>query len=54
MRIGDWRYHYFVPFDLNAYLLIGAQMCLTGDCSGQSDAEIVAPLLDIEDSFGHV
>jgi hypothetical protein len=53
MHIGDRPDHNLTAFDRNANALVGMQMRFAGDGRGQSDAEIVAPLLDIENRFGH-
>jgi hypothetical protein len=53
MYFGDWRDHYLTAFDRNTNPLIDVQMRLTGDCRRQSDTEIVAPLLNIKNGFGH-
>lgn len=53
MYIGDWRDHYLTTFDRNTNTLIGVQMRLTGDCRRQSNAEIIAPPLNIKNGFSH-
>ena len=53
MYVGDWRNHYLTTFDRNTNPLIDVQMRRTGDCRRQSDTEIVAPLLNIKNDFGH-
>jgi hypothetical protein len=53
MGIGDRPDHHLTAFDRNANALMGMQMRFAGDGRGQSDAEIVAPLLDVKHRFGH-
>jgi hypothetical protein len=52
-RIGKGRDDHLPAFYRHANPLVNAQIRLTGDCRGQTDTQIVAPLLDIENGHGH-
>jgi hypothetical protein len=53
LGIGDRGNHDLSISDGNAHPLIDVQMCFARDGGRQADAEIVAPLLDAENDFGH-
>jgi hypothetical protein len=53
-RVSDWRNDYLPAFHRNAYALVDVQVCLARDRCGQPNTQTITPLLDIENSFGHV
>jgi len=53
MHAGDRGDHDLAALYRNTNPLIDAQMRLARDRCGQSNTEIIAPLLNIENGFGH-
>jgi len=53
LGLDDRGNHDLAIADGNAYPLVDVQVGFARDGSRQADAEIVAPLLDIENGFGH-
>ena len=49
----EWRNDDLIAFDRYPHALIDMEMCLPRHCCRQTNAQIVAPLFDIKDCFGH-
>jgi len=51
--IGNRRDNHLPAFHRNTNPLIDAEMRLTGDSCGNTDTQVITPLLDIQDGLGH-